>query len=65
MSFRLRTRNDESILVALAVHDQGSWLSNIGNLFGNYHVLQFVNSNANMTSNTYEVYRQRITEVDR
>jgi len=65
MSFRLKTRNDESILVALAVHDHGSWLSNIGNLFGNYHVLQFVNSNANMTSNTYEVYRQRITEVNR
>ena len=65
MAFRLKTRNDESILVALAVHDKGSCLSSIGNLFGNYHALQFVNTIANMTSNTYEIERKRITEVNR
>ena len=65
MSFRLETRKDAAILVALTVHDKGSWLSNLGHLFGNYHVLQFVDPTANMTSNSYEVERQRITEVNR
>ena len=58
-------RNDERILLDMTVHDKGGYLSNVGNLFGNAHVMQFVKPNVTIKSNTYEVKRQRITELNR
>ena len=53
------------IMVVLTVHDKGGYYDNVGNLFGNYHVIQFVDMTANISTNAYEVQRQRITELNR
>ena len=52
-------------MIVLSVHDKGRYNYNMANLFGNYHVFKFVDVNANITDNTYEIQRQRITELDR
>ena len=53
------------IAVIMTVHGKGAYLGNLGNVFGNFHVLQFPKENTNLTSNTYEISRQRVTELNR
>ena len=65
MTFRIKTRNDPNIAVILTVHDKGSYASNIGNLFGNIHVIRFVIPNTTIIGNAYEVKRQKVKELNR
>ena len=62
---KLSPNTDPQIMIVLSVHDKGRYNYNMANLFGNYHVFKFVDVNANITDNTYEIQRQRITELDR
>ena len=65
MSLRLKLRNDPAIAAVISVHDKGRYFSGFGNLFGNHHLLQFVNPNVKIRSDMFEIKRQRITELNR
>ena len=58
-------RNDPAIAVILTVHDEGTYFYHFGNLFGNSHILQFVNPSLDIRSDMFAVKRQRITELNR